>query len=268
MTPRRWMLLALLCVPLAASAGRVVERVAAVVNDEIILESEVEAAGLPQAEGVDLSTEAGRQKWGQIRRRYLEQIGIKTLPTSAYRLGRAEFEKSFSEDLEQCAAVVQLLGPNVGKCPPDVPVGFGRLQFEHAKRKSIPILQWRSQDLNIAEVASPIQQELLQLATVQAMPFEEFKRTNDGRIAELEKRGSADALTEEKVSRLNQALDGAKAAIDRANLDRARPRLEGGRREADDEYKDAFAAYVKRGEEKALSVGSGFSSMKSANCTQ
>jgi len=58
--------------------------------------------------------------------------------------------------------------------------------------------------------------------------FEEFKRTNDGRIAELEKRGGADALTEEKVSRLNQALDGAKAAIDRANLDRARPRLEAG----------------------------------------
>lgn len=110
-------------------------------------------------------------------RRYLEQIGIKTLPTSAYRLGRAEFEKSFSDDLDQCAAVVQLLGPNVGKCPPDVPVGFGRLQFEHARRRSIPILQWRSQDLNLAEVASPIQQELLQLATVQAMPFEEFKRS-------------------------------------------------------------------------------------------
>jgi len=87
--------------------------------------------------------------------------------------------------------------------------------------------------------------------------FEEFKRINDGRIAELEKRGSADALTEEKVSRLNQALDGAKAAIDRANLERARPRLEGGRPDAGDEYKGAFAAYVKRGEEKALSVGSG-----------
>lgn len=39
--------------------------------------------------------------------------------------------------------------------------------------------------------------------------FEEFKRTNDGRIAELEKRGSADVLTEQKVERLNQALDSA-----------------------------------------------------------
>ena len=76
------------------------------------------------------------------------------------------------------------------------------------------------------------------------------------RLAELEKRGSADALTEDKLDRLNQALDSAKSAIDRANLERARPRLEGGRADAGDEYKDAFAAYVKRGEEKALSVGS------------
>ena len=29
--------------------------------------------------------------------------------------------------------------------------------------------------------------------------FEEFKRTNDGRLAELEQRGSTDALTEEKL---------------------------------------------------------------------
>ncbi|MGN6156869.1 MAG: phage major capsid protein, partial [Devosia sp.] len=46
------------------------------------------------------------------------------------------------------------------------------------------------------------------------------------------------------------------AAIDRANVERARPRLEGGHAGDRDEYKDAFAAYVKRGEEKALSIGS------------
>jgi HK97 family phage major capsid protein len=86
--------------------------------------------------------------------------------------------------------------------------------------------------------------------------FEEFKQGNDQRLAELERRGSADVVTTDKVDRLNQALDGAKAAIDRANLERARPRLEGGRADAGDDYKDAFAAYVKRGEEKALRVGS------------
>jgi len=86
--------------------------------------------------------------------------------------------------------------------------------------------------------------------------FEEFKRTNDGRIAELEKRGSADALTEEKLGRLNAAIDGVKASMDRVALDRSRPALEAGRPEAGDEYKEAFSAYVKRGEEKALSIGS------------
>ena len=86
--------------------------------------------------------------------------------------------------------------------------------------------------------------------------FEEFKRSNDARLAELERRGSADVVTTDKVERLNHVLDEAKAAIDRANLERARPRLEGARPDAGDEYKDAFAAYVKRGEEKALQIGS------------
>jgi HK97 family phage major capsid protein len=85
--------------------------------------------------------------------------------------------------------------------------------------------------------------------------FEEFKRSNDQKLAELEKRGSADVLTTEKVERLNASLDGAKAVMDRANVERARPRLEAGRPSEGDEYKEAFGAYVKRGEEKALSVG-------------
>jgi HK97 family phage major capsid protein len=88
--------------------------------------------------------------------------------------------------------------------------------------------------------------------------FEQFKRTNDQRLGEIEKRGSADAVTEDKLGRLNAALDGAKSALDRATLERARPRLEGldTRVTGSDEYKDAFSAYVKRGEEKALSIGS------------
>jgi hypothetical protein len=86
--------------------------------------------------------------------------------------------------------------------------------------------------------------------------FEAFKETNDQRIAQIERRGSSDAVTEDKLNRLNSALDAAKAAIDRQSLERARPRLEGGAIAGGDEYKDAFAAYVKRGEEKALSIGS------------
>jgi HK97 family phage major capsid protein len=88
--------------------------------------------------------------------------------------------------------------------------------------------------------------------------FEAFKDGNEQRLREIERRGGADALTEDKLARINTALDSAKAALDRATLERARPRLEGAnaRPAGADEYKDAFAAYVKRGEEKALSVGS------------
>ena len=85
--------------------------------------------------------------------------------------------------------------------------------------------------------------------------FEEFKRTNDERLGELEKRGSTDAVTDDKLERLNRALDGYKSALDRAALDRARPVLDGGAPVGGDEYKQAFSAYVKRGEEKSLSVG-------------
>ncbi len=85
--------------------------------------------------------------------------------------------------------------------------------------------------------------------------FEEFKRTNDQRLGEIEKRGSADGLLEGKLDRLNAVLDGQKAAMDRALVERSRPLLDGKARRIDGEYKEAFASYVKRGEEKALSVG-------------
>jgi HK97 family phage major capsid protein len=86
--------------------------------------------------------------------------------------------------------------------------------------------------------------------------FESFKETNDRRLAELERRGAADPLTDDKLARLNAVLDTTKATLDRLTLERNRPPLEGSRLTLGDEYKDAFSAYVKRGEEKALSIGS------------
>lgn len=85
--------------------------------------------------------------------------------------------------------------------------------------------------------------------------FEEFKRTNNQRLGEIEKRGTADGLLEGKLERLNAVLDGHKAAMDRAKAERARPAIEGKGQVENGEYKEAFSAYVKRGEEKALSIG-------------
>ncbi|MCW5721948.1 MAG: phage major capsid protein [Devosia sp.] len=85
--------------------------------------------------------------------------------------------------------------------------------------------------------------------------FEEFKRTNDPRLGEIEKRGTADGLFEGKLDKLNAVLDGHKAAIDRASAERSRPAIEGKGAVRNGEYKEAFSAYVKRGEEKALQIG-------------
>lgn len=87
--------------------------------------------------------------------------------------------------------------------------------------------------------------------------FEEFKSTNDKRLDEIERKGASDPLLGEKLDRLNHVLDERKSAMAALRANEARPALELGMPEAADEYKSAFANYVKRGEEKSLSVGSG-----------
>jgi hypothetical protein len=108
-------------------------------------------------------------------RRYLEQAGIDVLPTGTYYgLAAAGYEKAVLNDLSRCAAFVQLLGPDLGRCLNDVPDGFGWLQYNLAKRLHRPILQWCSPDLRDLEaVEDPRQKRLLE--TADAMPFEEFK---------------------------------------------------------------------------------------------
>ncbi len=88
--------------------------------------------------------------------------------------------------------------------------------------------------------------------------FESFKDANDRRLEEIEAKGAADALLEEKVGRIDAALTRQKAALDRMALEAGRPALGG---DAPGEGKSAFAAYMRRGEAgleaKALSGGSG-----------
>ncbi|MFK5595848.1 phage major capsid protein [Methylobacterium sp. HMF5984] len=98
--------------------------------------------------------------------------------------------------------------------------------------------------------------------------FEAFKETNDTRLAQIEGRLGPDVLTEEKLARIDAALDSARTRLDRITLDRARPPLgrpEQPRDAAADEHKTAFDLYVRAGESgglksleaKALSAGSG-----------
>ncbi|MGH6872645.1 MAG: phage major capsid protein [Rhizomicrobium sp.] len=97
--------------------------------------------------------------------------------------------------------------------------------------------------------------------------FEAFKDANDERLAQLETR-SADTITEEKVDRINHALDEQKKALDELTLAAARPALGETRSQPSDratrERKAAFDRYMRKGdasgfsalEVKALSEGS------------
>ena len=102
-----------------------------------------------------------------------------------------------------------------------------------------------------------------------ARAFEAFKETNDERLAQIETRLSADVVTEEKLARIDGAIDEAKRRLDRMTLESRRPVLGAAAAEARDpavaEHKAAFDLYVRAGEAaglkrleaKALSAGSG-----------
>jgi HK97 family phage major capsid protein len=97
--------------------------------------------------------------------------------------------------------------------------------------------------------------------------FEAFKEVNDQRLGELEQRFLPDVLTEEKLTRIDAALDTAQRRIDGLVLKARRPLLVGdpSREDGGREHKTAFVAYMRDGvaeglkaiEAKAYSAGSG-----------
>ncbi|MFZ4532487.1 MAG: phage major capsid protein [Alsobacter sp.] len=100
-----------------------------------------------------------------------------------------------------------------------------------------------------------------------ARGFEAFRHENDARLAALE-RGRGDVLVDEKIARIDAALDEARDRLDALQLRAARPPLAGsgpGGDGIDLARKAAFRAYMRSGDAaalvgldaKALSAGSG-----------
>ena len=58
--------------------------------------------------------------------------------------------------------------------------------------------------------------------------FEAFKGANDARLDEIERKSAADALLEEKVARIDQAVASAQARLDRVVSEGRRPGIESG----------------------------------------
>jgi len=101
--------------------------------------------------------------------------------------------------------------------------------------------------------------------------FTEFKTANDDRLAALERR-SGDVVTEEKVDRINKALDDQKRALDALTLEAGRPALGAERKQHTDrdalERKLAFDRYVRKGDAgglDALELKSAFSAGSNAD---
>ncbi|GGB50960.1 phage capsid protein [Roseibium aquae] len=98
--------------------------------------------------------------------------------------------------------------------------------------------------------------------------FEAYRQTNDARLEEIERRGSADVLTLDKLNRLDAALDATKRRLDDLTLKARRPALAPEARRGFTsqalEHKAAFETYLRSGREtslrplelKALSAGS------------
>ncbi|MDB5546467.1 MAG: phage major capsid protein [Hyphomicrobiales bacterium] len=97
--------------------------------------------------------------------------------------------------------------------------------------------------------------------------FGAFRETNDERLTQIERRLSSDVVTEEKLTRIDAALDDTRKRMDRMLMEKSRPPLAGDQREEplSREHKAAFRSYMRTGEaaglkgmeEKALSAGSG-----------
>jgi HK97 family phage major capsid protein len=85
--------------------------------------------------------------------------------------------------------------------------------------------------------------------------FEAFKAANDERLASLEAK-RADVLLEEKVSRIDAALQSAQGRLERLTSEGRRPALGEGRIIVPDEQKAAFYGYMKTGSVPALEAKS------------
>jgi HK97 family phage major capsid protein len=81
--------------------------------------------------------------------------------------------------------------------------------------------------------------------------FEHYKQSNDERLAEIERRGGTDVITEEKMARIDLALDEQKRTLDAAAGQARAARSRAGAAQPS-AVRQAFDAYVRRGDEAAL----------------
>ena len=108
--------------------------------------------------------------------RRLEESNVRVLPHGHYSLDPAAFRKSAERDLARSQLFVQLLSQTPGKKPPDLPGGYAQLQCDLAKAANIPVMQWRSPDVDVDSIDDADHRTLIDSPTVRAEALEDFKR--------------------------------------------------------------------------------------------
>lgn len=74
--------------------------------------------------------------------------------------------------------------------------------------------------------------------------FEAYRQANDARLAEIEKKGAADPLSDEKLARIDRRLEAL-------SLKMARPDA-GGADPAEDEHREGWTRYLRTGDDSAI----------------
>ena len=83
-----------------------------------------------------------------------------------------------------------------------------------------------------------------------AQTFQSFKDANDERLAQLESKTQADSLTEQKVARIDAALDAQARRIERLSITQSQPAIGG--MPLNTEAKSAWSNYIRSGDLSAL----------------
>ncbi len=87
-----------------------------------------------------------------------------------------------------------------------------------------------------------------------ARAFEEYKSVNDQRLSEIEQRGSADVLHDEKLSRMDTTINGLQDDITSLKTSMLRPNKAGVQTSPDSAHKQAFLTYVAKGYDAPLAA--------------
>ena len=93
--------------------------------------------------------------------------------------------------------------------------------------------------------------EIKELIEQQGKAWDEYRKANDARLAEIEPKGAADPHIEEKTKKLNDALDDIAARLGEIEKKMARPSdgfADAPQSERQREYKAAFHRYITKGD--------------------